>query len=94
MLLNCGAVQDSLESPGLKGNQTSQSSKKSTLMFTERTDAEAEAPILWPADAKSQFTGKKTLILGKTEARRRKGQQRMRWLDSITDLMDTNLNKF
>ena len=36
----------------------------------------------------------KTLMLGKIEGRRRKGQQRMRWLDSITDLTDTNLNKF
>jgi len=58
MLLNCGAVQDSLESPGLQGDQTGQSSRKSTLIFTERTDAEAEAPILWPADAKGQFTRK------------------------------------
>ena len=33
-------------------------------------------------------------MLGKIEGRRRKGQQRMRWLDSITDLMDMNLNKF
>ena len=36
----------------------------------------------------------KTLMLGKTEGKRRKGQQRMRWLDSITDLMYMNLNKF
>ena len=36
----------------------------------------------------------KTLMLGKTEGKRRKGQQRMRWLDSITDLMNMNLNKF
>ena len=35
----------------------------------------------------------KTLPLGKTEGRRRRGQQRMRWLDSITDSMDMNLNK-
>ena len=45
-------------------------------------------PILWSPDAK-----KKTLTLGKIEGRRRRGQQRVRWLDSITDLMDTSLSK-
>ena len=37
---------------------------------------------------------KKTLMLGKTEGRRRRGRQRMRWLDDITDLMDLSLSKF
>ena len=36
---------------------------------------------------------KKTLMLGKTEGKRRKGQQRIRWLDSITDSVDMNLSK-
>ena len=36
----------------------------------------------------------KTLILGKIEGRRKRGQQRMKWLDGITDLMDMSLNKF
>ena len=38
--------------------------------------------------------GKKTLMLGKIESRKRRGQQRMRWLDGITDLMDMSLGKF
>ena len=36
----------------------------------------------------------KTLMLGKTEGRRRRGRQKIRWLDSITDLMDMSLGKF
>ena len=47
---------------------------------------DAEAPILQPPDAK-------TLLLGKIEGRRRRGQQRMKWLDGITDSMDLNLSK-
>ena len=58
-------------------------------IFTGRTDAEAEAPILWPPDVKSQLFGK-TLMLGKIEGKRRKKQQRMRWIDSIIDSMDMN----
>ena len=56
----------------------------------ERTDA--EAPILLPPDVTSRLIGE-TLMLVKNEGRRR-GQQRMRWLDSITDSIDMNLNKF
>ena len=59
-------------------------------MFISRTDVEAETPILWPPDVKSD-SFEKTLMLGKIEGRRRGGRQRMRWLDGITDSMDMGL---
>ena len=67
-----------------KGNQPQ--------IFIGRTDAKAGAPILWPPDVKG-YSLKKTLMLGKIEGRRRRGQQRMRWLDGITDSTDMNLSK-
>ena len=67
-----------------KGNQS--------WIFIERTDAEAETPILWPPDAKNWLTGKDPDAVGKIEGRRR-GQQRMRWSDGISDLMDMSLSK-
>ena len=66
-----------------KGNQL--------WIFIGRTDAEAEAPILWPPDVKHWLTGKYP-DAGK-EDKRRRGRQRMRWLDSITDSMDMSLSK-
>ena len=61
-------------------------------MFFGRTDAKAETPILWPPDGKTD-SFEKTLMLGKIEGRRRRGRQRMRWLDSITDSMHMSLSK-
>ena len=59
-----------------------------------RSDAEAEAPILWPPDAKTKdHSLEKILMMWKIEGRRRRGRQRMRWLDGFTDLMDMSLSK-
>ena len=67
-----------------KGNQP--------WILIERTDPEAEVPILWPPDARAGLL-EKTLMLGKIEGIRRREWQRMRWLDSITDSLDMNLSK-
>ena len=56
------------------------------------TDTEAEAPTLWPSVTKIWLIGKAPDAV-KIEGRRRRGQQSMRWLGSITDSMDMNLSK-
>jgi len=61
-------------------------------MFIERTDAEAETPILWPPDAKNWLIGK-DLDPVKIEGGRRRGWQRMRWLDGSTNSMGMSLSK-
>ena len=55
-----------------------------------RTDAEAETPILGHLMRRTDLL-EKTLMLGKIEGRRRRGRQRMRWLDGITDSMGMSL---
>ena len=61
-------------------------------MFIVRTDVEAETLILWPPDLRTDSL-EKTLMLGKIEGGKRRGQQRMMCLDGITDSMDVSLNK-
>ena len=56
-----------------------------------RTDAEAEAPVFWSSDANRKLNGKVGKDAGKIKSRRRRGRQRMRWLDGITEAM--NLGK-
>ena len=56
-------------------------------VFIGRTDVEAETPVLWHLMRRADSLGK-TLMKGKIEGRRRRGQQRMRWLDGITNSID------
>ena len=70
--------------------QTVHPKRDQSWVFTGRTDFEAETPILWLTDAKSWPTGKDP-DAGKVEGRRRRGRQRMRWLDGVTDSMDMGL---
>ena len=84
-------LEKTLDSPlDYKGTKPVNPKGKQPWIFIGRTDA--EALILWPPDAKSQLI-KKTLLLGKTEGRRRRGQQRTRWLHGITDSMDISMIK-
>ena len=87
-------LEKTLESPlDFKEIQPLQTKGDQSWVFIGRTDVEAEIPILWPLDAKID-SFEKTLVLGKIEGRRRRGRQRMRWLDGITDSMDMGLGKF
>ena len=61
-------------------------------MFIGRTDVEAETPVLWHLMQRADSFGK-TLLLGKIEGRRRRGLQRMNWLDDVTDSMDISLGE-
>ena len=67
-----------------KGNQP--------WIFIRRTDADSEVPVIWPPDGKADIL-EKTLMLGKIEGRRRRGWQRMRWLDGKTNSMDMSFSK-
>ena len=92
VLLNCGVGEDSWESLGLQEIQPVHPKGDQSLIFIGRTDAQAEALILWPLDIKSWLIGKDP-DAGEIEVRRRRGRQRTTWLDGITDSIGMSLSK-
>ena len=86
-------LQKTLESPlDCKEIQPVHPKGDQSWVFIGTTDVEAETPILWPPDVKNLLIWKDA-DAGKIEGGRRRGQQRMRCLDGITDLMDMNLSR-
>ena len=93
MLLNCGVREDSFESPlDCKEIHPVNPEENQSCISIGKTNPEAETPAFWPPDAKTNSL-EMTLMLGKIEGRRRRGRQRMRWLDGITDLIDMSLSR-
>ena len=88
MLLNCG-LEKTLESP-LDSKEIQPVNPEGNQSWIFRTEAEAEALILWPPDAKNWLIGKDR-DAGKDWRQEEKGT-RMRWLDGITNMMDMSLS--
>ena len=86
-------LEKTLESPlGCQEIQPVHSEGDQPWDFFGRNDAKAETPVLWPLMRRVDSL-EKTLMLGGIGGRRRMGQQRMRWLDGITDSMDVSLSE-
>ena len=86
-------LEKTLESPlDCKEIQPVHSKEDQSWVFIGRTDAKAETPVLCPLMRKVDLL-EKTLMQGRIGGRRRRGQQRMRLLDGITDSMDMSLSE-
>ena len=87
MLLNCGVREDSWESLGLQGDQTSPSQRKSVLNIHWKDWCWSWNYNCWSPDVKNWLI-RKDPDAGKDGGQEEKGRQRTRWLDGITDSMD------
>ena len=86
-------LEKTLESPlGCKEIQPVHPKGDQSWVFIERTDVEAETSIFRPPMRRAD-SFENTLMLGKIEGRRKRGKQRVRWLDGITDSMDMSLGE-
>ena len=86
-------LEKTLESPlDCKEIQPVHSEGDQSWVFIGRTDVKAETPILGYLMQRAD-SFEETLMLGKIEGKRRRGRQRMRWLDGITDSMDMGLGE-
>ena len=86
-------LEKTLESPlDCKEIQAVHSEGDQPWHFFGRNDAKAETPVLWPPHGRVDSL-EKTLMLGGIGGRRRRGRQRMRWMDGITDSMDMSLSE-
>ena len=86
-------LEETLESPlDCKEIQPVHPKGDQSWVFIGRTDVKAETPILGYLMRRAA-SFEETLMLGKIEGKRRRGRQRMRWLDGITDWMDMSLGK-
>ena len=86
-------LKKTIESPlDCKGIKPVNPQRNQSWIFIGRTDAEAETPILWAPDVKNWLIGKDP-DSGKDWRQKRRGWQRMRWLDGITDSIDVSLRK-
>ena len=92
MLLNCGIRKDSWSALDCKEIQPVLPKGNQSWIFTERTDAEAETPLLWPPDEKNWVIGKDPNA-GKDWRQEEKGTTEDELLDGITDSMDMSLSK-
>ena len=91
-MICCIYLKNTLKHCNMKEILPVHSKGDQSWVFFGRNDAKAETPVLWPPHAKSWLIGKVS-DAGRDGGRRKRGWQRMRWLDGIIDSMDASLRE-